>query len=121
MGSLAGPLGISTGTNVGAVLVGNEQPYALINLVWVHLNSATDWQALGVAPWKEINVTTQDPGVGVLRTRNHPVKQGSSVPPSSAGRRNRHSGGVGSEAAARSLTVAVRILARSARIKCKLP
>ena len=71
VGALAGPLGIPATTDIGAVVVGNEQPYALTNPVWIHTKSATIWQSPGVVPWAEINVPAQDPGVGVLRTRNH--------------------------------------------------
>ena len=69
VGALAGPLGIAATTDIGAVVVGNEQPYALTNPVWVR-RSAT-WQPPGVVPWSELNVPEADPGVGVLRTRNH--------------------------------------------------
>jgi len=71
VGALAGPLGIAATTDIGAVVVGNEQPYALTNPVWVQVSRSTSWRPPGVVPWKEINVPAQDPGVGVLRTRNH--------------------------------------------------
>ena len=69
VGALAGPLGIAATTDIGAV-VGNEQPYALTNPIWVR-RSAESFQPPGVVPWSEINVPEADPGVGVLRTRNH--------------------------------------------------
>lgn len=72
VGALAGPLGIAATTDIGAVVVGNEQPYALTNPVWVHTISPTLWQSPGVVPWAERNVPEQDPGVGVLRSHNHP-------------------------------------------------
>jgi hypothetical protein len=71
VGALAGPLGIAATTDIGAVVVGNEQPYALTNPVWVQVGRGTSWRPPGVVPWKELNVPAQDPGVGVLRTRNH--------------------------------------------------
>ena len=71
VGALAGPLGIAATTDIGAVVVGNPQPYALTNPIWVSTSRAAAWRAPGVVPWKEINVPAQDPGVGVLRTRNH--------------------------------------------------
>ena len=71
VGALAGPLGIAATTDIGAVVVGNEQPYALTNPVWVQVGRGTSWRPPGVVPWKELNVPSQDPGVGVLRTRNH--------------------------------------------------
>ena len=69
VGALAGPLGIAATTDIGAVVVGNEQPYALTNPIWVRRSAA--WQPPGVVPWSELNVPEADPGVGVLRTRNH--------------------------------------------------
>jgi hypothetical protein len=71
VGALAGPLGIGATTDIGAVVVGNVQPYALTNPIWVHKISASLWQSPGVVPWAERNVPEQDPGTGVLRTQNH--------------------------------------------------
>jgi len=53
------------------VVVGNPQPYALTNPIWIKTGRGAAWKAPGVQPWKDINVPDQDPGVGVLRTRNH--------------------------------------------------
>jgi hypothetical protein len=69
VGALAGPLGIAASTDISAVVVGNEAPYALTNPVWVRVG-ATRWTAPGVVPFNEINTPDQDPHVGVLRTRN---------------------------------------------------
>lgn len=74
VGALAGPLGIMATTDIGAVVVGNEQPYALTNPVWVRVSGAGPWQPPGIVPFSELNVAAQDPGIGVLRTRNHPVQ-----------------------------------------------
>jgi hypothetical protein len=71
VGALAGPLGIPVTTDIGAVVVGNEQPYALTNPVWVRVQGGPAWQPPGVVPWNELNTPDVDPGVGVLRTRNH--------------------------------------------------
>jgi len=71
VGALAGPLGIAATTDIGAVVVGNPQPYALTNPIWIKTGRGAAWKAPGVQPWKDINVPDQDPGVGVLRTRNH--------------------------------------------------
>ncbi len=71
VGALAGPLGIAATTDIGAVVVGNEQPLALTNPVWIRTHADGDWQAPGVVPWNEVNVPEQDPQIGVLRTRNH--------------------------------------------------
>lgn len=71
VGALAGPLGIATTTDIGAVVVGNPQPYAITNPVWIRVGSDDKWQPPGVVPWREINTPEQDPHVGVLRTRNH--------------------------------------------------
>lgn len=72
VGALAGPLGISVTTDIGAVVVGNEQPYAITNPIWIRTGTSDTFRPAGVVPWAEINVPEQDPGVGVLRTRNHP-------------------------------------------------
>ena len=71
VGALAGPLGIAATTDIGAVVVGNEQPYALTNPIWIQVSRSSAWKPPGVVPWKDVNVPAQDPGVGVLRTRNH--------------------------------------------------
>lgn len=71
VGALAGPLGIAATTDIGAVVVGNPQPYALTNPIWIQVSRSSAWKPPGVVPWKDVNVPAQDPGVGVLRTRNH--------------------------------------------------
>lgn len=70
VGALAGPLGISATTDIGAVVVGNPQPYALTNPVWVKVGSKGAWRAPGVVSWDRLNTEDQDPRVGVLRSRN---------------------------------------------------
>lgn len=71
IGALAGPLGISATTDIGAVVVGNPQPYALTNPIWVKIGRNGTFRPAGVVPWKDLNVPSQDPGIGVLRSRNH--------------------------------------------------
>ena len=69
IGALAGPLGIGATTDIGAVVVGNVQPYALTNPIWIRVSGDT-WQPPGVVPYDELNMPDQDPHVGVLGTRN---------------------------------------------------
>lgn len=69
VGALAAPLGLGGTTNIAVVVVGNEQPYAITNPVWVRLGSDA-WQPPGVVPFAEQNEPSQDPHVGVLRTHN---------------------------------------------------
>jgi hypothetical protein len=69
VGALAGPLGIAATTDISAVVVGNEQPYALTNPIWIRVGSSS-WQAPGVVPFNELNDPKQDPHIGVLRTHN---------------------------------------------------
>jgi hypothetical protein len=69
VGALAGPLGITASTDISVVVVGNEQPHALTNPVWVRVGTGT-WQPPGVQPFSAINDPAQDPHVGVLRTHN---------------------------------------------------
>ena len=69
VGALAGALGLSATTDIGAVVVGNERPYALTNPVWLKTTEG-EWNPPGVVPFQEINVPEQDPQMGVLPTRN---------------------------------------------------
>jgi hypothetical protein len=69
VGALAGPLGITASTDISVVVVGNEQPHALTNPVWVRMG-AGQWQPPGVQPFAAIDDPAQDPHVGVLRTHN---------------------------------------------------
>jgi hypothetical protein len=71
VGALASAIGLPPTTDVGAVVIGNEQPFALTNPVWVRLG-APPWQPPGVVPFVERNDPAQDPHIGVLRTRNNP-------------------------------------------------
>lgn len=71
VGALAGPLGIAATTDISAVVVGNPAPYALTNPVWIRTGDSVKWQPPGVVPWSEINTPSQDPQIGVLRSRNH--------------------------------------------------
>jgi hypothetical protein len=70
VGALAGPLGIAASTDIAAVVVGNEQPFAITNPVWVRVSRTGAWQPPGVVPYAEINDPAADPHVGVLRSRN---------------------------------------------------
>jgi hypothetical protein len=69
VGALAGALGIGASTDSSVVVVGNEQPYALTNPVWIKTTSDA-WQKPGVVPFSERNDPSQDPHIGVLRTHN---------------------------------------------------
>ena len=69
VGALAGALGLSVTTDIGAVVVGNPPPYALTNPIWVKTTDG-EFQPPGVVPFDEINVPSQDPKVGVMRSRN---------------------------------------------------
>jgi hypothetical protein len=71
VGALGSAIGLPASTDVGAVVIGNEQPYALTNPIWVRTSNAP-WQPPGVVPFAERNDPKQDPHIGVLRTRNNP-------------------------------------------------